>query len=97
MSEEETKLNDRDIYLLGVLAECNDSRVIGTANLPRGCNAIQAQALVQAGYLLEIPQRLADGRHAAIYDITQKGIDAWKGYRFVRSNADEGLNARQHV
>jgi hypothetical protein len=82
MNGEATKLDNKDIYLLGVLAECNHG---GTAKFPRGCSVVQAQALIQAGYLMERPERLADGRRATLYEITPKGLNAWNSYRFVDS------------
>jgi hypothetical protein len=83
VSNADIKLNAKDIYLLGVLAECTDRRLIGTARLPRGCNQGQAEALARAGYLLETAQHFADGQRAVIYGITQKGLKAWSSYRFV--------------
>jgi len=84
MTADATKLSDRDIYLLGVLAECRDGWVIDTTRLPRGCSTSQLQALVRAGYVMETTHRFADGNEAMAYYVTHEGISAWNSYRFVQ-------------
>jgi hypothetical protein len=83
MNTEATRLGDREIYLLGVLAERNDIIKIGPGRLPRGCDDAHAQALVEGGYAVETAYRMADGRDERLYQITRKGMDAWRTYRFV--------------
>jgi hypothetical protein len=88
MNGEETKLNDRDIYVLGVLAERLDGILIRTGKLPRGCDHAQMQALLQAGYVVETPHRFADGSQEMRYEITRKGIEAWHAHRFISETSE---------
>jgi hypothetical protein len=83
MNEETMKLSEREVYLLGVLAERNDIIEVGPEKLPRGCDDSHVQALLEVGYAIEKAYRLADGRDVRRYRITRKGIDAWRAYRFV--------------
>lgn len=80
--KDETTLEDRDLYFLGVLAERASNLIVRNGKLPRGCRETQTLQLSRAGYLVSIPHRLADGTDAVRYEITPKGRDAWKAYRF---------------
>ncbi len=79
MSEDETRLTERDYYLLGMLAERQAQR----GWLPRGCTDEQAELLVRAGYL----ERVAVSGLPGPYAVTAKGAAAWQAYRFRGSLA----------
>ena len=82
MNNTETMLEERDLYLLGVLAEGAHEREIGTSQFPRGCDEAQAEALLQAGYVASISYGFADGTAGVRYEITPQRQDAWNAYRF---------------
>jgi hypothetical protein len=50
---------------------------------PIGCGEAQAAALARAGYLVGIPERLANGTEDVRYEITLKGQTAWNNHRFI--------------
>lgn len=79
MNEEETMLDHRDMYFLGVLAE----RILKDGKFPRGCGKARALALSRAGYLIGTPHRIADRTSKVRFEITANGQPAWKAYRFV--------------
>lgn len=83
MNDEEMKLDNRDMYLLGVLAERTTELVMREGKFPRGCGEAQTLALSRAGYLMSIPYHFADGTVGIGYEITSKGQAAWKAYRFI--------------
>lgn len=83
MHEDVTKLDNRDMYLLGVLAERVTELIVKEGKLPRGCSEIQTLALSRAGYLASTPYHFADGTTEVRYEITAKGYAAWKAYRFI--------------
>ncbi|PVE25260.1 hypothetical protein DC522_06960 [Microvirga sp. KLBC 81] len=83
MNDEEPKLDNRDMYLLGVLAERATELVVKESKFPRGCGEARTLALSRAGYLIGVPYRFADGTAEVRYEITLKGQAAWKAYRFT--------------
>jgi hypothetical protein len=83
MNDEETMLDGRDLYLLGVRAEGAHEHAIGMGQFPRGCNEAQAEALLRAGYLVSISYGFADGTAGVRYEITPQGQDAWTACRFT--------------
>lgn len=82
MNDEETSLDNRDMYLLGVLAERTTDLVVRAGRIPRGCSETRTLALSGAGYLVSSPYRCADGTAEVRYEVTSKGQAAWKAYRF---------------
>jgi hypothetical protein len=83
MNKEIAVLSDRDVYLLGVLAERNDIIKSAPDRLPRGCGDANIKALLQMGYATETAYRAADGSDVRRYQITRKGSDAWRAFRFI--------------
>jgi hypothetical protein len=83
MNEEETMLDHRDMYFLGVLAERTTELIVKDSKFPRGCGEAQTVALSRAGYLIGIPHRVADRTSEVRFEITAKGQSAWKASRFV--------------
>jgi len=83
MSDKETKLESRDMYLLGLLAERATELVVKEGNFPRGCSEVRTMALSRAGYLVGIRYGFADGTAEVRYEITSKGQAAWTAYRFI--------------
>jgi hypothetical protein len=76
MNNTETMLEERDLYLLGVLAEGVHEHANGMVRFPRGCD--EAETLLRAGYLVSISYGAAGMR----YEITPQCQDAWKAYQF---------------
>jgi hypothetical protein len=83
MHDEVTTLDNRDMYLLGVLAERATELIVKEGKFPRGCGEARTLALSRAGYLIGIPYRFADGSAEVRYEVTSKGQAAWKAYRFT--------------
>jgi hypothetical protein len=83
MSTADTKLDNRDMYLLGMLSERTAELGVKEGKFPRGCDEAQALALAQAGYLVSTPYYFADGSAELRYEITSKGHAAWNAYRFI--------------
>lgn len=83
MNGEETSLDHRDMYLLGVLAGRVREPVVRGGKFPRGCGEAQTLALTRAGYVVGTHYRLADGTAEVRHEITSKGQAAWKAYRFI--------------
>jgi hypothetical protein len=77
-NDTETMLEERNLYLLGVLAEGVHERAIGMGQFPRGCDEAQAEALLRAACLASISYGAAGMR----YEITPQCQDAWKAYQF---------------
>jgi len=73
MNHEETTLNHRDLYFLGVLAERSTELAMKDGKFPCSCGEAQAVALARAEYLVVTPERLADGTRGIRYEITPKG------------------------
>jgi hypothetical protein len=61
MHDEETPLDHRDIYFLGVLAARSTELIVKDGKFPRGCSEAQILALARAGYLVSIPDHPANG------------------------------------
>lgn len=82
MNDEETELDHRDMYFLGVLAERSVNLIVREGKFPRGCGEAQTLALLRAGYLTSVPHHFSDGTAEVKYEVTFKGKAAWKAYRF---------------
>jgi hypothetical protein len=82
MNDTETMLEERDLYLLGVLAEGVHEHANGMVRFPRGCDEAQAEALLRAACLASISYGFADGTAGVRYEFTPQCQDAWKAYRF---------------
>jgi hypothetical protein len=79
---QEKKLAEREIYLLGVLAQRKGKPLIPARDLPRGCDTAQLQTLVGAGYAISVTSSFADGSQELTYEITQLGLQVWNGFQF---------------
>ncbi|MBM6595060.1 hypothetical protein [Microvirga pudoricolor] len=84
MDDNDTKLDHRAMYYLGVLAERGSELVAGESVFPRGCGKTHTLALSQAGYLVGVSYLSANGLEEVRYQITDEGDAAWKAYRFIR-------------
>ena len=76
MNNTETMVEERDLYLLGVLAKGVHEHANGMVRFPRGCD--EADTLLQAGYLVSISYGTAGVR----YEFTPQRQDAGEAYRF---------------
>jgi len=83
VNDEETQLDHRDMYCLGVLAERSTDLVVREGKFPRGCGEAQTLALLRAGYLMSVLDHFADGTAEIKYEVTCKGKAAWKAYQFI--------------
>jgi hypothetical protein len=82
MGQDDMELDNRDLFFLGTLAARNRTD-FSEGKLPRGCDAVQAEALVQAGFLTKVVATFADGHRETQYRVTRKGMDAWRRNGFV--------------
>jgi hypothetical protein len=89
MSQERIELDERDLFLLGVLAEPAQHKIIRFGKLPRGCDDSQALELVQSGYLESAPHYTSDGQLCIEYKLTPRGLDAWRTCGFTHPPAQK--------